>query len=453
MSTTLERTSEATTVTNPYLQGNFAPVQVETTAYDLPVRGRIPEELNGRLVRIGPNPVGAVDPAAYHWFTGTGMAHGVRLRDGKAEWYRNRYVVSDGVAAQLGRQPVPGPRNGFGDNTANTNIVALGDKTYAIVEAGGLPVELTDDLETLARSNLNGTLQRGFSAHPKADPARNLMHVLAYQPGVPDLSYLVVEADGRARAVAHIPAPHFPMIHDVAFTATKLIVLDMPVTFNLKGLATGFPFAWDDTLTPRVGLLPLDGALSGLKWFEAPSCFVFHVMNAYDDGDLVVADVVRHARVFDQEMRGPNESDPVLARWTFNLKTGVMSESIFDDRGCEFPRFNDAFAGRDYRYGYTASASDGLRFGPAYKHDLKSGRTEVHDFGPGRQTLEPVFIARAGAMAEDDGWVVSYVYDAGRDASDVVILDARGFADEPVAVISLPVRVPFGFHGNWLADR
>lgn len=453
MSTMVEATAKATLTDNPYLQGNFAPVQVETTAYNLPVRGRIPEELTGRVVRIGPNPAGAADPSAYHWFTGAGMAHGVRLRDGKAEWYRNRFVLSDGVAAHLGRPLIPGPRNGFGDNTANTNIIVMGDKTYAIVEAGALPVELTDDLETVARSSLGGTLQRGFSAHPKVDPARNLMHVLTYQPGIPELSYLVVDADGRSRAVAQIPAPHFPMIHDVAFTATKLIVLDLPVTFNLKGLAVGFPFAWDHTLTPRVGLLPLDGDLSHLQWFEAPSCYVFHVMNAYDDGDCVVADVVRHDRVFDQEMRGPSEGDPVLARWTFNLKTGRLSERIFDERGCEFPRFNDAFAGRDYRYGYTASASGGLRFGAAFKHDLKTGRTETHDFGPGRQTLEPVFIARAGAVTEDDGWVVSYVYDAARDASDVVILDARGFADEPTAVISLPVRVPFGFHGNWLADR
>jgi choline dehydrogenase-like flavoprotein len=72
--------------------------------------------------------------------------------------------------------------------------------------------------------------------------------------------------------------------------------------------------------------------------------------------------------------------------------------------------------------------------------------------GPGRGTQEPVFVARKGARAEDDGWILSYVHDAGRDAADVVILDAQGFSDEPVATIRLPVRVPFGFHGNWLPD-
>jgi carotenoid cleavage dioxygenase len=449
---TLER-PETPTVGNPYLQGNFAPVEVETTAFDLPVLGRIPEELAGRFLRIGPNPAGPIDPANYHWFTGSGMVHGLRLRGGKAEWYRNRYVVSDRLVPVLGRPGLPGPRNGFGDNTANTNVIDMGGRTYAIVEAGGLPVELTYGLESVARSNLEGTLPHGFSAHPKADAVTGEMHVLTYQPGLEALSYLVVGADGRSRTIADIPAPHCPMIHDVAFTASKVIVLDLPVTFSMAALQHGFPFAWDAERTPRVGLLPRDGDLSGLRWIEAPACYVFHVMNAFDDGEAVVIDVVRHPKMFDAERRGPSEGDPILVRWRIDLASGRLSEAVLEERGCEFPRFNDAYAGQAYRYGYTAG-TDALRsFGPLYKHDVITGRTETHDHGPGRSTLEPVFVARENAKAEDDGWILSYVYDAARNASDVVILDAQGFGDEPVAVIPLPVRVPFGFHGNWLADR
>ena len=145
---TLERPT-VEEASNPYLQGNFAPVTVETTAFDLPVKGRIPEALAGRYLRIGPNPIAPVDPNAYHWFTGSGMAHGLRLRGSKAEWYRNRAVVSDSIAPLLGRPGLPGPRNGFGDNTANTNVIDMGGRTYAIVEAGGLPVELTYALESV----------------------------------------------------------------------------------------------------------------------------------------------------------------------------------------------------------------------------------------------------------------------------------------------------------------
>ncbi len=71
---------------NPYLSsGNFAPVIGETTAIDLRTRGSIPKDLDGRLLRIGPSPIGPRDPVLYHWFTGTGLVHGLRLRGGRAE--------------------------------------------------------------------------------------------------------------------------------------------------------------------------------------------------------------------------------------------------------------------------------------------------------------------------------------------------------------------------------
>jgi carotenoid cleavage dioxygenase len=384
---------------------------------------------------------------------GTGMAHGVRLRGGKAEWYRNRTILSDTVAAALGRPGLPGPRNGARENTANTNIVDMGGKTYAIVEAGGLPVELSYTLDSIARSDLGGTLRHGFAAHPKHDPRTGLHHVLTYEPGLEALTYLVVDARGRARDVAAIPAPHGPMVHDVAFTATRLIVLDLPVTFDKSAAARGFPFAWNPERMPRVGLLPLDGDLARLVWVEAPSCYVFHVMNAFDDGDAVIVDVVRHPRVFDHKRSGPGEGAPMLARWRVDPTTGRLSETILEERGCEFPRFNDAFAGRAYGHGYSVSLRGRDTYGPLLKHDVARGRAEAHDFGPGRVSLEPVFVARPGAVAEDDGWILCYVYDAARDASDVVILDARDFSGPPVATITLPVRVPFGFHGNWLPDQ
>jgi carotenoid cleavage dioxygenase len=438
---------------NPYLEGNFAPVEVETTAFDLPVTGAVPRELEGRLLRIGPNPAGPVNPKIHHWFTGSGMVHGVRLRGGKAEWYRNRYVVSDGIAAMLGRPRLTGPRNGFGDNTANTNVVDMGGRTYAVVEAGWLPVELTYELDSVARSNLGGTLPHGFAAHPKLDPATGELHVVTYQPGLQALSYLVVGMDGGARAVADVPAPHCPMVHDMAFTASKIIVLDLPVTFKLTLIGQGFPFGWNPKRTPRIGLLPRSGELSGLRWIEAPSCYVFHVMNAFDEDGAVVLDVVKHPRMFVTERRGPSEGDPQLVRWRIDLASGRLSETLLEERGCEFPRFNDAFGGQDYRYGYTVATQGVQSFGGTYKHDVTTGRTEVHDYGPGRSALEPVFVGREDAGDEDDGWVISFVYDAERDASDVVILDAKGFSGRPVATITLPVRVPFGFHGNWLPDR
>ena len=447
------RADATVAVSNPYLEGNYAPVQEETTAFDLKVKGAIPQELEGRFVRIGPNPVGPVDASKYHWFTGTGMVHGLRLRGGAAEWYRSRYVLGDRAAETLGRAPIPGHRNGFGDGGANTNVLNLGPHTHAIVEAGSPPVQLSYELESVRRSDLGGGLKRGFTAHPKLDPLTGEQHAIAYEPMQQALSYIVIGVDGTARTVAEIPMPDCPMIHDVAITASSVVILDLPVTFDIPAAMAGLgmPFRWRRERTPRVGLLPRDGDLAKLQWIEVPACYVFHVMNAYDAGSTVVIDVVKHGKVFDADHRGPSEGAPHLVRWVFDRATGGFRETVLSEGGCEFPRLNDAFAAQPYRYGYTA-ANQGLFFGPAQKHDVTTGAVERHDFGPGRVGLEPVFIARQNARSEDDGWVMAYVYDANRDTSDVVILDAQGFCDEPVATIELPVRVPFGFHGNWLAD-
>ena len=114
----------ATATENRYLEGNFAPVTNVVVALDLPVTGTIPAALEGRYLRNGPNPIGPVDLRTHHWFIGTGMVHGVRLRDGRAEWYRNRFVRGDDVAAAQGLDPLPGPRHPmFGGGAPNTNVI------------------------------------------------------------------------------------------------------------------------------------------------------------------------------------------------------------------------------------------------------------------------------------------------------------------------------------------
>ena len=45
---------------------------------------------------------------------------------------------------------------------------------------------------------------------------------------------------------------------------------------------------------------------------------------------------------------------------------------------------------------------------------------------------------------------MSYVYDATTDKADVVILDCAGLHRRPGRDDHLPVRVPYGFHGNWI---
>ncbi len=451
MTVTQERTS-----TSRYLSGNFAPVHNEITAFDLEVTGQIPEGLDGRLLRIGPNPVGESDPATYHWFTGNGMVHGVRMRGGKAEWYRNRFVVDDAVAETLGRPTTPGPRSAMGGGGANTNVIGYAGNTFAIVEAGNPPVELTYDLDTVAMTNFEGTLPGSFTAHPKRDPRTGELHAVVYYWERDYLQYVIVGVDGRVRQTANVPVPGKPMTHDCAITESQLLVFDMPVTFDIDAAMSGksLPYAWDPDYGCRVGLLPL-GSTDGtdVRWCATDLCYVYHPLNAYDLADgRVVCDVVKHPRMFDRDRFGPNEGTPTLWRWTLDPASGRIDEELLDDCGQEFPRLDERLVGRAHRYGYTAGFADGAEHGPAFKHDLVAATKEVHEYGAGRMTLEPVFVPVHDDAAEDDGWVMSYVYDATTDRSDVVILHSQDFTGEPVATIHLPQRVPFGFHGNWVPD-
>jgi carotenoid cleavage dioxygenase len=444
----------AAPTTNRYLTGNYAPVHEEVTAFDLDVVGRLPEGLDGRYLRIGPNPIVPPDPAAYHWFTGDGMAHGVRLRDGKAEWYRNRWVRSTRVSEALGEEPAPGPRHAMFDG-ANTNVIGHAGQTWAIVEAGAHPVELDDELRTIAHIDFDGTLPHGFTAHPKLDPVTGELHAAAYYWELPYIEYLVVGVDGRVNRVEQIQVPGAPMMHDMSLTQGHAVFYDLPVTFNLEQAMSGapFPYRWDESYGARVGVLPRAGTAADVRWFDVEPCYVFHPLNAYDDGDRVVLDVVRHPRMFATDQHGPNEGAPTLWRWTVDLVAGSVAEEQLSDRAQEFPRVDERVVSRPHRFGYGISAGGDefdLDRSQLLKHDLLRGTVEAHDYGPGRTTGEGVFVPSAPDAAEDDGWIMSFVYDAGDDASDLVILAAQDVAAAPVATIRLPQRVPYGFHGNWV---
>ena len=121
-----------------YLETNYAPVQGEVTAFDLPVIGELPKDLEGRYLRNGPNPIAEVNPLTHHWFTGDGMVHGIRLRGGRAEWYRNRYIGSDAVAEHFGR-PISGPNWSGGGGGPNTNVGGFAG--YRQIECGHLAMD------------------------------------------------------------------------------------------------------------------------------------------------------------------------------------------------------------------------------------------------------------------------------------------------------------------------
>ena len=347
----------------PYVAGNFAPLREEVTAFDLKCDRAIPEELSGRfcasvLTRLmNRTPYGSW---ATTRFAGAGMAHRLRLRDGKAEWFRSRFVIDEHTAKVKGLKPIPGPGKGVRDGNVNTNLMNVAGTICAIVEAGSLPVELDYELESVRRTDFDGTLEAGFTAHPRYDPITGEQHALAYEPFQP-IRYVSVGRDGRATTKARIDLPHIPLIHDTAFTQSYIIVPDFPCTFQPQSSHTQFPWLWDDQRVSRIGLLPRDGDVSRIQWFEAPRCFAFHFANAYDDGDLTIIDLPKHPSMFRTDQNGPNEGAPILVRWTLNRVTGKLSETVLDDRCNEFPRLNGRYGGQAYRYLYTAHWGDDVR--------------------------------------------------------------------------------------------
>jgi carotenoid cleavage dioxygenase len=440
--------------TNRYLEGGFAPVTEEVTLTELPVTGTLPDALDGRYLRNGPNPISA-DPALYHWFIGAGMVHGVRLRDGRAEWYRNRWVRAGDVADALGEPHRPGPVHAGFDFAANTNVIGHAGRTFAIVEAGGRPYELTDDLDTIGPCDLDGTLPGGYTAHPHRDPDTGELHALSYFFGWGDnVQYSVIGTDGRVRHTVDIDVGGSVMMHDFSLTAGHVVVYDLPVTFDLAAAARSpFPYGWDDDRPARVGVLPRDGAAADVRWYEVEPCYVFHPLNAYEDGDdRIVLDVVRHPRMFDRERTGPNEGPPTFERWTIDRSAGKVLEERLDDRGQEFPRGDERRTGRRHRYGWAPSVgtevADIESSGTLLKHDLDTGRTTTRSFGKGTGAGEFVFVPRSEDSAEDDGWLLGFVHHTGEDRTELAVLDAATMDD--VAAVQVPVRVPYGFHGNFV---
>jgi carotenoid cleavage dioxygenase len=444
---------------NPFLSGNFGPMTEETTATDMAVKGQVPKDLVGRLLRIGPNPVSPGEN--HHWFAGNGFVHGLRLRDGRAEWYHSRFVRDDQVCDFKGWPRTPGPRSREdATGLANTNVIGLEGKTYAIVEGGGFPMELDYELETVQCSDFGGGLMSSFSAHPKRDPDSGELHAAGYSPFKNEIQHVVVSSDGKVIRTENVPVQGSPMVHDCAITKNYFIVLDFPVLFQAKpgaemdGMSEGLgEYRWVEDYGSRVGLLPRNGSADEIVWCEVNNCYVFHPLNAYEDSDgRVVLDVVRHPSMFDTNPTGPGEGPPTLDRWLLDPRDGSAKEERLSERPQEFPRHDERLVGKPYRYAYCGTAGEAGLFGGLLKHDLQTGEVQHRDDGASKQYQEAVFVPSSENAAEDDGWIMSYRHDSDRNVAEVVILHAQDFLGDPVATIDLGVRVPFGFHGNWVAD-
>src|ERR1043166_8760477 len=466
--------SENSANANSFLQGNFAPVHEEVTIADLKVFGKLPPELDGMFVRNGPNP--QFPPIKnYHWFEGDGMLHGVRIRDGAAS-YRNRYIRTRGWQMENAcGKTVYGSfldpitlrmilriswnsllRRDLMKNTANTALVYHDRRLLALWEAGE-PHEIeVPGLRTVGAYRFGGKLTHQVTAHPKIDPATGEMLFFGYDPFRPVVSYSIVNAEGHLTSTTRIRVRRPVMMHDFAITSRYTIFMDMPFTFNVRRALRNEPvLKLEPELGARFGILPRYSDGEEIKWFEVASGYVFHTLNAYEEGDEVVLLACRTDDFPDSFFMPSNGGpvidpawSPVMYRWRINLTTGEVQEKQLDDVPCDFPRVNDELVAKKSRYGYTST----LMTGPnaLMKYDYEKARTGLHLHGPKRIGGEGVFVPRPNRKSEDDGWVITYVHDEGTNQSELVVIEAQDFNAAPIARVQIPVRVPYGFHGTWI---
>jgi carotenoid cleavage dioxygenase-like enzyme len=458
----------------PFFSGNFAPVSFEADAPDLPLRGELPKQLAGTLYRNGPNPQFAPRDQNHHWFIGDGMIHAFHVADGRVS-YRNRWVRTPKWEAEhaahkalFGSWGNPMTTDssvaGKDGGVANTNIVWHAGRLFALEEAHRPFALDPDSLAALGYCDFAGAFKGArFTAHPKIDPETGEMIFFAYSAAghfTPTLGYGVIDKTGKLVRYDQFDAPYASMVHDFMVTRDYVLFPVLPLTGSMPRAMAGKPaYAWEADKRSYVGVMRRDASVDSVRWFECDPCYVFHPMNAYQDGDKIVGDVMQYeaAPLFtdpDGRPGDPAKAVAKLTRWTFDLaaNTDSFKRETIDDLSAEFPRFDERFAGLHYRHGFFAasSAREVLdRFDMLAHIDLKTGKRSVYQLPAGDVVSEPIFVPRGEGAAEGDGYLLATVYRGAEHRSDLAVFDAKDLEPGPLAVAELSTRVPFGFHGNW----
>jgi carotenoid cleavage dioxygenase len=435
-----------------WLRKDYAPVS-ESEAVDLEVIGALPPTLSGLYVRNGPNPKSG-DSA--HWFLGDGMVHAVELTTKKALSYRARYVET----AVLGTtDDTPGPP-GLTDHQANTSVLWHAGRLLCLEEIG-IPYEISPfDLSTKGTFDFAGLLATPMTAHPKIDPATGELLFFGYGILEASLTFHRVDARGALVQSEKIALPKAIMMHDFQITPTHVVFMDLPIVFDLDMAIAGegFPYRWAPENGARLGVMPRAGGAADVRWIEIDPCYVFHTWNAFhdqDDAGIIHLDAIRYPTMWSH---GASDfsTDGRAHRFSIDAAAGKVKLAALDDAFVEMPRINRSFQGKAYRYGYAVGTHllppPGELSPPnqIVKYDHHTGARQIHQLVSGQEADEALFVPEPGAAAEDDGWLLAYVFDHADNRSELLVLDATDVTGPPVARVKLPHRVPHGFHGEFI---
>jgi carotenoid cleavage dioxygenase len=425
-----------------WLDKNFAPVVGDLEATNLRVSGQLPAALSGTWVRNGSNPAGE----SPHWFVGDGMVHGLRVRDGKAEWYRRSSIQTPYLL-----DPANAGIPAGAVSLSNVSTVFHGGRLLSLGELG-FPYELNaDDLSTVGAYDFGGQLTTNMTAHPKIDPQTGEMYFFGYNFADPYLTYLVADAAGQLQRSVPIALPAPSMVHDFAITEQSALFMDLAVVFDID--EPGLPYLFGRGHQCRVGVLDRNAISDTTRWFDIEPCFVFHSINAHQEGSIVTLDVIRYDELWTERStdRFPS-SFPY--RYTIDLDAGTVIEGPLDDRTSEFPMVDRRFTGRPNTMAWAVSL--GGDFSAPSSSTLLQYAPDGSSSGAASFALpgsdiggEPLFVADPERPEEGGGWLLMVVFRTETNTSDVVVFDAADIGSGPVATVHLPERVPYGFHASW----
>ena len=453
------------------------------------IEGEIPTALAGTLFRNGP---GLLDIGGYpikHPFDGDGMISSIAFKDGRA-YYRNRFVQTEGYVAELevgkplyrgvfGTQKPGGPFANLFDlrmkNIANTHVIYWGNKLLALWE-GAEPHRLDPKtLETMGLDYLDGLLQPGqaFAAHPRVDPGNLVQgqesHLVNFSVKTGLSSRIKIfefDPSGDLIKTYQRSIPGFAFMHDFALSPNYAIFFQNPVGFNPLPFILGMKGAgecvqFNPKAKTQIILIPRQGDAPAQS-IEAPTGFVFHHANAFEqDGHVYVDSIVYGNYPALDEGMAYGDVDfstiPEGQLWRFELDLSRVTSqaTCLIDRGCEFPTLHPQKVGRPYRYLYIGAVHQSKGNAPLQallKHDLETGEDHIWSEAPRGFMGEPVFVPHPGGVAEDEGWVLCLTYNAARRCSDLIILDARTISTGPIARLKLKHHVPYGLHGSFTGE-
>jgi all-trans-8'-apo-beta-carotenal 15,15'-oxygenase len=458
----------------PWL-GGLQSVSREHAFEPLRVEGALPSALRGTLYRNGPGRFAVGDQRIPHWFDGDGAIAAVRFEGGAASGAM-RLVRTTGLEREerAGKRlfggygtPLVRPiRELFlddGKNTANTNVLLWQERLYATCEAGKPHEVDTRDLTTLGESLLGGVLVGAFSAHAHRVPQRCATYNFGLAHGrLTQVDAYELPDEGPARRLATFSLDGARVLHDFVATANHLVFVVAPLYLSLLDVVVRrrppvSSARWKPERGAEVVVVPID-APSQTRRFRLDGFLLEHVVNAFEDGGKIVFDYTHydHADGLEQFVGGlvAGRVDAPLGssirRLTLDPRKDGASSEVVLARAVELPRVAPRVEGSRHRFAYHVGAGTGpgdTPFVRLLKHDMESGRVDTYEPGADCVPGEGVFVPRPDGTAEDDGWLLSMVYDAREDRSRLEVLDARRIGDGPVADCHFDHPVPLGFHG------